>query len=54
MCFVNVFDSFIPVIILKTITFKFYVLFGTYTLLDRSLRVSQLPAHLSKLTENGW
>ena len=32
--------------------FKSSVLFGTYTLLDKSLRVSQLPAHLSNLTIN--
>ena len=46
-------DSFIPDIILKAYKFKYYVLFGTHTLLDRSLRVLQLPTHPSKLTANG-
>ena len=31
-CFVNVLDSFIPVIILKTYKFKSSVSFGTHTL----------------------
>ena len=48
ICFVNVFHYFIPVII-----FKFSVLFGTYSLLDRLLRVLQLPMHLSKLIPMG-
>ena len=33
--------------------FKSFVLFGTHTLLDKSLRVLQLPIHLSKSTGNG-
>ena len=37
---------------LKTLRFKSSVLFGTDTLLDKSLRVSLLPAHLSELTAN--
>ena len=37
---------------LKTLGFKSSVLFGTHSLLDNSLRVLQLPTHLSKLTEN--
>ena len=37
--FVNISDSFIPVIILKTLKCKSSVLFRTNTLLDRSLRV---------------
>ena len=45
ICFVNFFDSFIPVVILKTVKFKFYVLFGKRTLLNRSLRVLQLPTY---------
>ena len=45
ICFVNVLDLFIPVII-----FKLSVLLGTYTLLGRPLRVLQLAAHPSKLT----
>ena len=53
ICFVNAFDAFVLLIILKALRFKSAVLFGTYYLLDKSLRVLQLPAHLSKLTENG-
>ena len=49
----NVFYSFIPVIRLKTLRFKSFVLFGTHALLDKSLIVLQLPAHLSNLTANG-
>ena len=52
LCFINVFDLFIPVIMMKTHRFK-SVLFETQTILDRSLRVLQLPTHLSKLTANG-
>ena len=52
ICSVNVFDSFIPVIIFKTCMFK-SVSFGTPTLLDKSSRVLPLPAHLSRLTRNG-
>ena len=47
------FDSFSPVIILKTNIFKPSVLFGIHALLDKSLRVLQLPKHLSSLTTNG-
>ena len=50
ICFVTVLDSFIPVIMLKTFRFKSSVLFGTHTLLDRSLGVLQ---HLPKLSANG-
>ena len=50
MCFVNVFYSFIPIIMLKMLRFKSSVLFGTHTLLDKSLRVLQLATNLSKLT----
>ena len=35
-------------------TLKSPVLFGTYTLLDRSLRVLKLLTNLSKLTENEY
>ena len=35
---------------LKTFRFKSSVLFGTHNLLDKSLRVLQLPTHLSNLT----
>ena len=41
---------FIRVIILKTFKFRSSVSFGTHTLLDRSSRLLQLPAHLSRLT----
>ena len=34
-------------------TFKSSVLFGTPTLLDKSLKALQLPRYLSKLTANG-
>ena len=39
--------------LLKTFTFKSFVLFGKHTLLDKSIRVLQPPKHLSTLTENG-
>ena len=51
ICF-NVFDLFIPVIMMNTL--KSPVLFGTHTLLDRSLRVLKLLTNLSKLTENEY
>ena len=38
---------------LKTLRFKSSALFGTHTLLHRSLKVLQLPAHLSNLTTDG-
>ena len=53
MYLIQTFDSFFPVIILNTGIFKSSVLFGTHTLLDKSLRVFQLPSHLSNLTANG-
>ena len=40
----KIFDSFFPGTILKTCIFKSSVLFGIHTLLDKSLRVLQLPA----------
>ena len=52
ICSVNVFDSFIPVIMLIMLRFRSSALVGTHTLLDKSLRVSQLPTHLSNLTTN--
>ena len=52
MYFVNVFDSFIPIIILDTLRFKSTALFGTHILFDKSLRVLQLPTLLSNLTTN--
>ena len=51
MCFVNIFDSFIPVIMLNTLRFKASVLYGIHTLLDKSFRLLQLPTHLPNLTE---
>ena len=33
--------------------FKSSVLFGTHTLLDKSLKALQLPRYLSKLTADG-
>ena len=51
---INVSDSvLIPAIMLKTVEFKSSVLFGTFTLLARSLRVLQFPTHLCKLTADG-
>ena len=47
ICLVNIFDIFVPVIILNTFRFKYSVLFGTHILLDRSLRVLQIPVHLT-------
>ena len=38
---------------LNMLRFKPSVLFGTHTLLDKSLRVLQLPTHLCNLTANG-
>ena len=52
ICFVNVFGSFIPVILLNMLKFKSSVLFGTYTLLDKSLKVLQLRRYLSNSTVN--
>ena len=51
--FVKIFDSFFPVIILKTCIFKSSALFGTHALLDKSLRVLHIATHLSILTANG-
>ena len=51
--FVNAFDSFIFVIILKTLKLTSSALFGTFILLDESPRILQLPLHLSKITTNG-
>ena len=53
ICFVNVLDWFIPVIMFKTLRFKYSVLSGMHTFLDESIRVIQLPKNLSNLTENG-
>ena len=44
---------FFPVIMLNTLRFKSSVLYGTHTLLDKSLRVIQLSTHISSLTSNG-
>ena len=53
ICFVNVSDSFIPIIMSNTLRFKSSVLLETHTLLDNSLRVLQFPTHLSNLTATG-
>ena len=53
MSYVKVFDSFFPVIILKICTLNLSVLFGTHTLLEKSIRVLKLLTHLSDLTANG-
>ena len=37
---------------LNTLRFKSSALFGTHTLLKKSLRVLELPVHLSNLTAN--
>ena len=37
---------------LKTLKFKFFVLFGIHTLLDKLFRLLQFPTHLFNLTEN--
>ena len=49
----NVLDLLIPVIMLSTLRFKSFVLFGAHTLLDKSLRVVQFPTYLSNLALNG-
>ena len=38
---------------LNTLRFKSSVLFGIHVLLNKSLRVLQVPTHLSNLIENG-
>ena len=52
MCFVNVFHSIIPVMMLNMLRFKSSALFRTHTSLDKSLRDLQLAAHVSNLAEN--
>ena len=51
--FLIFFDLSISVIMLKTSRLTSSVLFGTHSLLDKSLRVLQLLTQLSKLTVNG-
>ena len=53
MCFVNVFDSFIPEIKLNTLRFESSVSFGKHTLLDKSLKVLLFLTHVSNLIANG-
>ena len=53
ICFVNVFDSIIPVIMLNTLRLKSSVLLGTHILLEKSLRVLQLSTHFFNLTACG-
>ena len=52
ICLLNVFDSFILVIMLKTLRFNSSDLFRTHALLDKSLIVLEIPAHLPNLTAN--
>ena len=51
-CFVNIFDSFVPVIMLNTLRINSYVLFGSHTLLGMPLRKFKLPTHLPNLTKH--
>ena len=44
---------FLHIIILKAFIFKASILCGTHTFLNNSLKVLQLPTHLSNLTANG-
>ena len=53
MSFVNVFNSFISVIMLNSLRFKSSFSFGTHNLLGKSLKVLQLSTHLFNLTANG-
>ena len=50
---IHAFLMFLIHLLLSTLRFKSSVLFGTHTLLDKSLRVLELPTHFSNLTENG-
>ena len=43
---------FFPVIIFKKCIVKYYIVFGTQTLLDKSSKVLQLLTHLSNLAAN--
>ena len=52
--FVNVFDLISSGITLNMVRFKSFALFGALNLLDKSLRVLQLPRHLRNLTSNGY
>ena len=52
--FVSFVYSFISVIMLSTLRFKYSILFGTHTLLDKSFSVLQLPTNLRNLTGNGY
>ena len=52
MSFVKIFDSFCPIIMLDALRCKSSASFGAHTLLDKSLKVLQLPTHLSTLTAN--
>ena len=50
ICFVDELEWFILLIILITLKFTSFVLFGTHFLPHGSSKVLQLPLHLSKLT----
>ena len=51
LCYCFLFNF--PVIMFNKLRFKLSVLSGTHILLDKSLRVLQLPTYLSNLTVNG-
>ena len=52
ICFANAVNSFVCVTMLNTFRFKSSALFGIHTLLDKSVRVLQLPTRLSNSTVN--
>ena len=54
ICFVDVFGTYIPVIMLNTLRFESSVEFGAHTFLDKSFRVLQLSSYLSNLTTTGY
>ena len=49
-CFINVFYSFIPFIILNTFKLPSSILLGVYIMSNESSAVIQFPSHLSRLT----
>ena len=53
VCYVNVFDSFNPVIMFRTLRSKSSFLFGTHSLLDKPLRLLKIRLLSSNLTANG-
>ena len=53
ICFLSVFDSFIPLIMLNSFSFTFSILFGTHILPNGSSILLQFPSHLFILMMNG-